>query len=37
MMNVLKGMEEINLEEKDWYAQNELYGTSEEKEFYKFY
>ena len=27
------GMEKINLSEKDWYAQNELYGTSEEREF----
>jgi len=31
-----KGMEKINLLEKDWYAQNELYGTSEEKEFINF-
>jgi type III restriction enzyme len=31
-----QGMEEINLAEKDWYAQNELYGTSEEKEFINF-
>jgi len=31
-----QGMEEINLTEKDWYAQNELYGTSEEKEFINF-
>jgi type III restriction enzyme len=31
-----RGMEKINLAEKDWYAQNELYGTSEEKEFINF-
>jgi type III restriction enzyme len=31
-----QGEEEINLEEKDWYAQNELYGTSEEKNFINF-
>jgi len=31
-----QGVEEINLSEKDWYAQNELYGTSEEKEFINF-
>jgi type III restriction enzyme len=31
-----QGAEEINLEEKDWYAQNELYGTSEEKNFINF-
>jgi type III restriction enzyme len=30
-----QGVEEINLAEKDWYAQNELYGTSEEKNFIK--
>ena len=29
-------MIEINLVEKDWYAQNDLYGTSEEREFIKF-
>jgi len=27
---------EINLVDKDWYAQNDLYGTSEEREFIKF-
>lgn len=31
-----KGAEEINLAAKDWYAQNELYGTSEEKDFVNF-
>jgi type III restriction enzyme len=31
-----QGVEEINLAEKDWYAQNELYGTSEEKNFINF-
>ena len=31
-----KGMEKINLLEKDWYAQNELYGTSEERNFINF-
>ena len=31
-----KGMEKINLAEKDWYAQNELYGTSEERDFINF-
>jgi len=31
-----QGVEEINLAEKDWYAQNELYGTSEERNFITF-
>jgi len=31
-----QGMEEINLIEKDWYAQNKLYGTSEERNFITF-
>jgi type III restriction enzyme len=31
-----KEMVEINLANKDWYAQNELYGTSEERDFIKF-
>jgi type III restriction enzyme len=31
-----QGMEKINLSEKDWYAQNDLYGTSEEREFINF-
>ena len=31
-----RGMQSINLLEKNWYAQNELYGTSEEKEFINF-
>ena len=31
-----KGTQDINLSEKDWYAQNELYGTSEEQEFINF-
>ncbi len=31
-----KGMEKIKLEEKNWYAQNDLYGTSEEQEFINF-
>jgi type III restriction enzyme len=31
-----QGVEEINLSEKDWYAQNELYGTTEEKNFINF-
>jgi type III restriction enzyme len=30
------GMERINLQNAEWYAQNELYGTSEEKEFIEF-
>jgi type III restriction enzyme len=30
------GAEFINLMEKEWYAQDELYGTSEEKEFVNF-
>jgi type III restriction enzyme len=32
----VKGMQSIDLQNKDWYAQNELYGTSEEKEFIEF-
>jgi type III restriction enzyme len=31
-----KGMQNINLQNTDWYAQNELYGTSEEREFISF-
>ena len=31
-----KGMQAINLAQKSWYAQNELYGTSEEKDFINF-
>lgn len=31
-----KEMEEVDLEDKEWYAQNELYGTGEEKNFIKF-
>ncbi|MCD6193758.1 MAG: type III deoxyribonuclease, partial [Candidatus Aminicenantes bacterium] len=31
-----KGTQGINLEDADWYAQNELYGTSEEQEFISF-
>jgi len=31
-----RGMETINLSEKEWYAQNEIYGTSEEKDFINF-
>jgi len=31
-----KGMEKIDLSQKDWYAQNNLYGTSEEREFISF-
>jgi type III restriction enzyme len=31
-----KGMEKIDLSQKDWYAQNNLYGTSEEQEFISF-
>ncbi|MCX7641341.1 MAG: DEAD/DEAH box helicase family protein [Elusimicrobiales bacterium] len=30
------GVREINLAEKDWYAQNNLYGTSEEEDFIYF-
>jgi len=29
-------MVEMNLVDKDWYAQNDLYGTSEERDFIKF-
>jgi type III restriction enzyme len=29
-------MVEINIVDKDWYAQNDLYGTSEERDFIKF-
>jgi type III restriction enzyme len=32
-----KGTQKINLETKDWYAQNELYGTSEEQDFIEFF
>jgi type III restriction enzyme len=32
----VQGMEKINLADKDWYAQNDLYGTSEKKEFINF-
>ena len=32
----VEGTQNINLLEKDWYAQNELYGTSEEQEFINF-
>ena len=31
-----KGMGKIDLSQKDWYAQNNLYGTSEEQEFINF-
>lgn len=31
-----KGTQSVNLSEKEWYAQNELYGTSEEQEFINF-
>lgn len=31
-----KGMQDIGLLQKGWYAQTDLYGTSEEKEFIKF-
>jgi type III restriction enzyme len=31
-----KGMEKIDLSQKEWYAQNNLYGTSEEQEFVSF-
>lgn len=31
-----KGMQSIDLKNADWYAQNELYGTSEEREFINF-
>ena len=31
-----KGMGKIDLSQKDWYAQNNLYGTSEEQEFVSF-
>ena len=31
-----KGTQSINLKDADWYAQNELYGTSEEQEFINF-
>jgi type III restriction enzyme len=31
-----QGVEEINLAEKDWYAQTELYGTTEENNFINF-
>lgn len=32
----VKEMIEINLADKDWYAQNEIYGTTEEKDFIAF-
>ncbi|NOR17360.1 type III deoxyribonuclease, partial [candidate division WOR-3 bacterium] len=32
----VREMVEINLVDKDWYAQNDLYGTSEERDFIKF-
>jgi len=32
-----KGMETVDLSNADWYAQTELYGTSEEKEFISFF
>lgn len=31
-----KGTQSVNLKDADWYAQNELYGTSEEQEFINF-
>jgi len=31
-----KGMQTINLAVKEWYAQNDIYGTSEEKDFINF-
>ena len=31
-----KELEEVKLAEKDWYAQNEFYGTEEERSFIKF-
>jgi len=31
-----KELEEVNLAEKDWYGQNEFYGTEEEQSFIKF-
>jgi len=31
-----KELEEVKLAEKDWYAQNEFYGTEEEKSFIRF-
>ena len=31
-----KKLEEVKLAEKDWYAQNEFYGTEEERSFIKF-
>jgi type III restriction enzyme len=31
-----KELEEVKLAEKDWYAQNEFYGTKEERSFIKF-
>jgi len=32
----IKGMQTINLAVKEWYAQNDIYGTSEEKDFINF-
>lgn len=32
----VKGMQTINLANKEWYAQNEIYGTSEERDFINF-
>jgi type III restriction enzyme len=32
----IKGMQTINLAAKEWYAQNDIYGTSEEKDFFNF-
>jgi len=31
-----KELEEVNLTEKDWYAQTDFYGTEEEKNFIQF-
>lgn len=31
-----KELEDVNLAEKDWYAQNEFYGTDEERNFIRF-
>ncbi|MDD3625834.1 MAG: DEAD/DEAH box helicase family protein [bacterium] len=33
----VKEISTIDLSKKDWYAQNEIFGTSEEKEFLKFF
>jgi len=32
-----KEIQEVNLEEKNWYAQNQFYGTSEEQNFLRFF